>query len=600
VSIAGVKKFSMFYPTEIIEDVREQNDIVDVVQSYVKLTRRGNVHFGSCPFHRDKTPSFSVNGDKQLYHCFGCGASGNVITFIMNIENYDFVTTLKHLADRVHYTLPEKESSEAQKELQKTKAKLYEIHTESARFYYNNLVSPKDTKALNYLVERNLLKKTIRKFGLGYANDEWDSLYKFLAGKGFDVDLLEKSGLVIKNKKNGNYFDRFRQRVMFPIIDTHDRIIGFGGRTLVDDNAKYLNSPETPIFSKSHNLYGLNFARKNQNRECILVEGYMDVIALHQGGFTNAIASLGTSFNKNHSDVVKKTFKKVILSFDADDAGTRAILRAIPFLTQNNLKVNVLSLRDAKDPDEFLNKYGDIAFKEELVNSKDNIIFQIEQICKKFDLKKPQDKSDFVNEVSDLLKDLSLNDVDKIIYLEEVNKLTGVPVNLLKNNVNELSESISKTIDENIVMVKNKKNKDRLNNKNRGLNDAQSYLIYIVSEAHEFYEIVSDTVKPSDFEGESYIKIMQTLYKLHDEKRNTDIANLISYFSEKQDLDLIYEIFENPLVLNDKILINKAIDENIKIVNNYNLNKQLESTADSAAALQELFEKMKQKHKDSK
>ncbi|MDR2899147.1 MAG: DNA primase, partial [Clostridiales bacterium] len=288
----------MFYPDEIVEKVRVENDIVDVIGQYVSLKPKGNTYFGLCPFHREKTPSFSVSADKQLFHCFGCGASGNVISFVMQKENYDFPTAVKALAERARITLPEEGySPEAKKEMADKKL-IKEAHKLAARFYYDNLVGPSGLTAREYLINRKIADKTLVKYGLGYSGEQWDRLTSFLRETGYKDQLLLKSGLALKNKQGGLY-DRFRNRLMFPIFDVTGDVIGFGGRIIGNGEPKYLNSPESPVFEKSKNLYNLNFARKLKPDELILVEGYMDVIGLYQAGVGNAVASLGTAFNNN-------------------------------------------------------------------------------------------------------------------------------------------------------------------------------------------------------------------------------------------------------------------------------------------------------------
>ncbi|HBY19932.1 MAG TPA: DNA primase, partial [Clostridiales bacterium] len=350
----------MFYPDEVIEEVRQSNDIVAVISEYVRLSQRGNSYSGLCPFHKEKTPSFHVNRDKQIYHCFGCNAGGNVISFIMQIENFSFVEAVKYLAGKAGITLPEAEMSKEAMDKIKQKEVLAKINVEAARYFYKCLKSEHGKVAKGYLDKRMLNEDIRKRFGIGYAVNSRDSLYKYLKNKGFDEKLVEITGLIIKNQ-NG-YHDRFWNRVMFPIFDVHDKIIGFGGRIIDKGEPKYLNSPESDIFNKRFNLYGLNYARKSRKQEFLIVEGYMDVIALHQAGFTNAVASLGTALTREQALLIRRYVTDVILIYDSDNAGTMATLRAIPILKAAGITVKILQVTDAKDPDEYINNFGVEAF----------------------------------------------------------------------------------------------------------------------------------------------------------------------------------------------------------------------------------------------
>ena len=313
----------MYYSDEIIEEVRSRNDIVDVISTYVKLQKKGSSYFGLCPFHNEKSPSFSVSRQKQMYYCFGCGAGGNVFTFLMEYENFTFVEALRYLADRAGVELPKPEYSEEERRRADEKAILLEIQKKAAQYYYVQLKSPQGQQAMNYLKGRKLDDETIKAFGLGYSSKYSNSLYQFLKSQGYQDEMLAKSGLITMDEKNGPH-DKFWNRVMFPIMDANNRVIGFGGRVMGDAKPKYLNSPETPVFDKSRNLYGLNRARTTRKPYFLLCEGYMDVISLHQAGFTNAVASLGTALTPGHASLIKRYVQEVYLTYDSDDAGTRS------------------------------------------------------------------------------------------------------------------------------------------------------------------------------------------------------------------------------------------------------------------------------------
>ena len=355
----------MRYSDDIIEEVRMKNDIVDVVSQYVKLNRRGNTYFGLCPFHNEKTPSFSVTPSKQMYYCFGCGAGGNVYNFVMEYENYTFGEALQHLADRVGVQLPKIEYSREAREKAEKRATLLEINKLAASYFYYQLRRENGSQAYAYLINRGVSEDTIKKFGLGYSDKYSDDLYKFLKSKNYSDDLLRESGLFNVDERHGMY-DKFWNRVIFPIMDVNNRVIGFGGRVMGDGKPKYLNSPETKIFDKSRNLYGLNIARTTRKNYLILCEGYMDVISMHQAGFTNAVASLGTALTSGHASLLKRYTQEVLLLYDSDDAGVRAALRAIPILREAGITSRVVSLKPHKDPDEFIKALGGEEFEKRL------------------------------------------------------------------------------------------------------------------------------------------------------------------------------------------------------------------------------------------
>ena len=338
----------MYYSEDLVEEIRLKNDIVDVISGYVKLQKKGSSYFGLCPFHNEKSPSFSVSRSKQMYYCFGCGAGGNVFTFIMEYENYTFAEALKFLAERAGVELPEIEYSNEAKEKANLKATLLEINKLAAKYFYAQLKTEKGSVAHKYLTDRGLSEETITAFGLGYSNIYSDDLYKYLKLQGYSDDLLMKAGLISVNEKNGVY-DKFWNRVMFPIMDANNRVIGFGGRVMGKGEPKYLNSPETEVFDKSRNLYGLNRARTSRKSYFLLCEGYMDVIALHQAGFTNAVASLGTAFTPGHASLIKRYVNEVYLTFDSDGAGTKAALRAIPILKEAGITAKIIRMEPYKD-----------------------------------------------------------------------------------------------------------------------------------------------------------------------------------------------------------------------------------------------------------
>ena len=369
----------MYYPDELIEEVRMKNDIVDVISGYVRIQKKGSSYFGLCPFHNEKSPSFSVSGSKQMFYCFGCGAGGNVITFLMQYENITFQEAVKMLADRAGVALPEVTYSEEARKRENRRNVMLEINKEAARYFYYMLRSPRGKVGYQYLRDRQLSDETIHKFGLGYADGAGSDLTAYLRNKGYADDLIKESGLIGFDEKRGIH-DKFWNRVMFPIQDSNHRVIGFGGRVMGDAKPKYLNSPETLIFDKSRNLYGLNFARTSRKGNIILCEGYMDVIAMHQAGFTQAVASLGTAFTTGQASLLKRYTEEVLLAYDSDGAGVNAALRAIGILKESGLRGKVINMRPYKDPDEFMKNLGAEAFQQRIDEAENICLFDLRML----------------------------------------------------------------------------------------------------------------------------------------------------------------------------------------------------------------------------
>ena len=388
-----------FYDDELVEQVRDANNIVDVIGSYVKLTKKGSNHVGLCPFHNEKTGSFSVSESKQMYHCFGCGAGGNVFTFLREYENFSFQESMEYLANRAGIQLPVKAISKEQKREADERQLLLEMNREAATYFYKQLREPNGNSAMKYLLNRELTNETIHKFGLGYSNKTSNDLYQFLRKKGYSDSVLKDSGLVTIDEKKGAY-DKFWNRVMFPIMDANSHVIGFGGRVMGEGEPKYLNSPETKVFDKSRNLYGLNIARTSRRKGFLLCEGYMDVIALHQAGFDHAVASLGTAFTQGHANLMKRYVKDVYLTFDSDAAGIKAALRAIPILKDSGLVPKIIHMEPYKDPDEYIKAMGAKAFEKQIEQAENAFLFQIRKSEEQYDFKDPQSKTEFQKNIS--------------------------------------------------------------------------------------------------------------------------------------------------------------------------------------------------------
>lgn len=405
------------YPDELIEEVRLNNDILEVIGEYVKLDKKGKDYFGLCPFHREKTPSFSVAPAKQMFYCFGCGKGGNVIQFIMYAENLDFVEAVKFLADRARIQLPEDGSREAA-EKARLRQVILNINKEAGRFFFNTLESEEGEKARAYLKMRGIKNNAIVRFGLGYSPSGWDKLYNYLIEKGYEESHIVKSGLVTRNKRGG-YYDRFRERLMFPIFDIRGNVIGFGGRVLDSSMPKYMNSPETIVYNKRRNLYGLNFAKNSDSKKLIVVEGYMDVISLHQCGIINTVATLGTALTESQGRILLKYAEEVIISYDTDTAGQAATVRGLDLLNDIGCDVKVLTIPDGKDPDEFIRNNGVDEFKKLIENSATLVEYKIRNLKKQINTSTTEGKVKFLNKVADVLSKVD-NSVEREMYIKKM------------------------------------------------------------------------------------------------------------------------------------------------------------------------------------
>lgn len=408
----------MFYSEDLVEQIRQGNDIVNLISSYVKLQKKGNNYMGLCPFHSEKTPSFSVSQSKQMYHCFGCGVGGNTFTFVMEYENYSFVEALRFLANRAGISLPELEYSAEAKQQADLKSRLLEINKEAAKYYYYQLKTPNGQTAYQYLRNRNLSDELITRFGLGYSKKTSNDMYYYLKELGYEDSVLKESGLISFDESRGVY-DKFWNRVMFPIMDVNNRVIGFGGRVMGDGMPKYLNSPETKLFDKSRNLFGLNFARLSRKKNILICEGYMDVIALHGAGFTNTVASLGTAFTGLQANLLKRYTDEVLIVYDSDEAGTKATLRAIPILKEAGLSIKVVDMEPYKDPDDFIKALGSEEFQKRIDHAMNSFYYEISVLERNYNLQDPEEKTKFFNETAKKLL-VFREEIERNNYIEAI------------------------------------------------------------------------------------------------------------------------------------------------------------------------------------
>lgn len=547
-----------FYSDELIEEIRSRNDIVDVISGYVRLTKKGSTYFGLCPFHNEKTPSFSVSPNKQMYYCFGCGAGGNVITFIMQYENYTFYEALELLADRVGIELPKKELSAKQKQEADKRARILEINKIAAKYFYMLLRSDQGKYARNYFLKRELSEETMKKFGLGYSNKYSDDLYRYLKGAGYDDEILKESGLVSIDEKRGGY-DKFWNRAMFPIMDANNRVIGFGGRVMGEGEPKYLNSPETAVFDKSRNLYGLNLARLSKKPQMLLCEGYMDVIALHQAGFDNAVASLGTAFTSGHANLLKRYTKDVYLTFDSDGAGIRAALRALPILKEAGLTAKVINMSPHKDPDEFIKALGAEAFQQRIDEAENSFLFEIRILQREYNLKDPESKTSFFKEVAKRILSFP-EELERENYIEAVASKYHVGFEQLRNMVKHHGTRGAYTVKEK-TPLKSGIQKDK--KKTDGMKQSQQLLLTWLIEDTRLFKVVEPYIGPEDFTESIYREVARMLFDQY-YKGELNPARIISCFSEEEQQKEIAALFNARLKsVEGKAEREKALNETI-------------------------------------
>lgn len=525
-----------YYSDELIEEVRSRNDIVDVISGYVNLKKKGSTYFGLCPFHNEKTGSFSVSPAKQMYYCFGCGAGGNVFTFLMEYENFTFPEAMEALAERAGITLPKQEMSrEAKKESDK-RAMLLEINKEAAKYYYMLLRNERGRQAMDYFHKRELSDETMQKFGLGYSDKYSDDLYRYLKKKGYSDELLKESGLVGFDEKRGGH-DKFWNRAMFPIMDIHNKVIGFGGRVMGDGEPKYLNSPETRIFDKSRNLYALNFARLTKKPQILLCEGYMDVIALHQAGFDNAVASLGTAFTSGHASLLKRYTKEVYLTFDSDGAGVKAALRAIPILKEVGLQAKVINMKPYKDPDEFIKALGAAEYQKRIDEAENSFLFEIRILEQNYDMKDPQGKTAFQHETAKKLAQFS-EELERNNYIEAVAEKYHMGYENLRKLVNHygMQDGVRRE------PVKRKSGMNENKKKEDGMKQSQKLLLTWLLEDKSLFEVIRKYISPEDFTETIYKKAAEILFAQFMEG-NVNPGQIVSMFQDEDEQREIAALF---------------------------------------------------------
>ena len=556
----------MRYSETIIDEVRQSNDIVDVISQYVHLKRSGRNYFGLCPFHNEKSPSFSVSPDKQIFHCFGCGVGGNVFSFLSKIENMSFIEAVQNLASRANIALPtlENNADSAKEEL---KAKVYKVNEFAAEFYHQNLYKPEAKPGQEYVKKRKLSNETLKSYRIGFSG-KFDELYKALKQEGFQEKEILESGLVNKNE-NGKYIDRYRNRLMFPICDVRGRVIAFGGRVLDDSKPKYINSPENIVYSKGRHLFGLNVAKKGDLKKILIVEGYMDVISLHQRGITNVVAALGTALTQNQGWLLRRNSEQVILGFDSDGAGQTAILRSIEILQNMGCDMRILQMEGAKDPDEYIIKYGNTRFQALMDKAISLVEYKVKILKKDLNLENAADKIKFLNEISNLISNVE-NNMEREVYIENIAKTYNISKEAIYAQVNKLKYSGTnneKVLEKTRVVQKIKKEESTVSEKIKKRED--TILSLLLDENFNVYEIIKQNVKADDFKYEIDRKIALKLYEEF-EKGNSNISGIIDKLSEEEQNHVTAILAEDYGIENTE----KAIDDVLKNYEKDKLNER--------------------------
>lgn len=519
----------MYYPDELIEEIRMRSDIVDIISGYVKLKKQGSSYFGLCPFHNEKSPSFSVSPGKQMYYCFGCGEGGNVFTFLMRYENDTFLEAVSILAKRAGVELPEVEYTAEEKKNNDLKAMILQANKDAAKFFFHQLKSGSDRSGYEYFKSRGLTDETMVKFGLGYSLKYSDSLYRYLKEKGYGDEILKETGL-IKYSEKGVY-DAFWNRVMYPIMDNNNRVIGFGGRVLGDAKPKYINSPETKVFDKSRNLYGLNFARMTRRTGFIICEGYMDVIALHQAGFNNAVAALGTAFTLQHATIIKRYTDNVYLTFDSDGAGVKAALRAIPILRNAGLSLKVINMKPYKDPDEFIKHLGTDEFEKRIETAENAFLYEIRMLKAGYDIKDPDGRTTFYNEVAKKLLVFS-DETERNVYIDSVCDEFMIPKESMEKLV--YKQSLTYSGEKSEIMQTDSQSINKQSAKDEGMKQSQKILLTWLIEDDRIYPKIADIIGEDDFIDPFCHKVAEMLFE---QLRNGNLnpAGILSRFESEEE-----------------------------------------------------------------
>ncbi len=546
-----------FYSQELVEEVRSGSDIVDVISGYIKLQRKGSNYVGVCPFHNDRNPSMSVNQPRQIYHCFSCGAGGDVFKFVMEYENLTFPEAMKVLADRAGITLPEQDTSREARQQADLKAQIMELNKLAAKYYYYTLRQPAGKQGLDYLLGRQLTRETIQKFGLGYADKYSSSLYQYLKSRGYSDSLLKESGLMQVYEKRGMY-DKFWNRVIFPIMDTHNRVIGFGGRVMGDGKPKYLNSPETRVFDKSRNLYGLNLARMSRKPNIILCEGYMDVIAMHQAGFHQAVASLGTAFTQQQSVILKRYTSEVLLTYDSDEAGVRAALRAIPILKDAGLTAKIINMEPYKDPDECIKAEGTERFQKRIDEAESSFFFEIRMLERQYDFREPESKTAFYRALSEKLLEFEQG-IERNTYIEAAAEKYHLTYEQLLHMVNQTGVKLGGLTRAPALAEPSGRRRKKAED---GSLRSQCLLITWMSSGDRMFRNIRKYVKPEEFTDPLCRRVAELLTEQWASGK-LNPASLFQHFTEEEEQKKVSAMLQGSIPVLSPKEEEKALQETI-------------------------------------
>ncbi len=531
----------MFYPEELIEEVRSRIDIVDLISPYVQLKKNGANYVGLCPFHNEKTASFSVNRNKQMYKCFGCGVGGNAFTFVMEYDNLTFPEAVRQLAERAGVSLPEGSDNPEDRKRAGKRKRLLEIHKEAVKYYYAMLKSPQGKQGYDYFISRGLGDETISKFGLGFTGR--GSLYRYLQSKGYTDEELKDSGLITFSETKGA-MDKFWNRVMFPVMDVNNHVIAFGGRVMGEGTPKYLNSPATMIFDKSRNLYGLNYARHSRENYILLCEGYMDVISLHQAGFDNACASLGTALTGLQANLIKRYVSKVVITYDSDGAGINAALRAIPILKNAGISVKILNMKPYKDPDEFIKALGVEEYKKRIEEAKSAFDFEISVLETNYNFNEPEEKTQFFNEVAKKIL-IFEDELERNTYIDAVAVRYNIRADDLKKLVIKLSARMSG------IPVSVSVTKERSRDKTDGNAQAQEILLTWISSEPELIDKIGEYISVEDFYEEPYKTIAGMVFEQYESEHSVSPARILNQFEEAEEQRKAAGILSNSMAVEE-------------------------------------------------
>ncbi len=531
----------MYYTDEVIEEVRSRNDIVDVIGSYVNLKRKGNSYSACCPFHHEKTPSFHVSREKQMYHCFGCGVGGNVYTFLMEHENFSFPEAVEELAQRAGIQLPEQSMTPEAKRQADARTRIKDMNKLAAGYFHYLLKTEHGAHAMEYLKKRGLTDETITKFGLGFSDVYRDDLYKYLKSKGYKDEELKDSGLVKFDEKQG-VSDRFWNRVMYPIIDTNNRVIGFGGRVMGDAKPKYINTQDTPVFDKSRNLYGLNLAKKTRRTGIIFCEGYMDVISMHQAGFDNAVASLGTALTVGQVNLIKRYTDRVYLAYDSDEAGTKAALRALEIMREFEIPARVISLQPYKDPDELIQAEGTEEFERRIEQAQSGTMFEIEKLAHNYNQEDPQERTQFQKEAAKRLS-IIMEPLERKNYIDSVAEKYHIDADSLKEAVTQYGIAGANKVDASVFRERSARKSSEEEREEKQLKAERLLITWLINE-NALFDILKDKISAEDFFEPLYHDIASELFSQYEKEGKVTPAAIMNHYQSREEHEKVSAIMQ--------------------------------------------------------